>query len=119
MLGISQGRELSLLINDQSFLATGGRGTSTVVVCQQFQHSLVVSGSREKVSLGRLAIELLEQANVLFRFRPFGDDFQTKIVGKHNDDPHDLAAFGVAVHVRNEGAVDLQGVYWNPAQAAE
>jgi hypothetical protein len=67
------------------------------------------------MSLDHLAIELIEQAYVFFSLGPFRDDLQAEIVGKHNDDLHDLAAFWVAVHVQNEGTVDLQGAHWNPA----
>ena len=80
---------------------------------------LVIGRSGEKVSLCHLAIKLLEQFYVLFRFGTFGDDLQTEIMGKNNDDPDYLAAFRVAVHIRNEGAVDFQRIHRNPAQTAE
>src|ERR1700680_14968 len=101
------------------YLASGGRGRSTAVACQQLQHSLIVGGTGEKISLGHLVIELLKQFDVLFRLRPFGNYFQTEIVGKHNDDPHDLAALRIGVHVHNEGAIDFQRVHGNPAQTAK
>jgi hypothetical protein len=50
---------------------------------------------------------------------PSATTFKPSIVGEHNNSPYDVAAFRVAVHLRNEGAADFQAVHWDPAQAAE
>jgi hypothetical protein len=74
------------------------------------------AGREKKYPCAISQFELLEQIYLLFRLGTFGDDLQTEIMGKNNDDPDDLAAFRVAVHMRNKGAVDFQRVHWNPAQ---
>src|ERR1700681_3787889 len=86
---------------------------------QERLSSAVVSGSAKEVPLREFALQLFEQADLLCRFSAFGYDLQTKVVSQHNDDAHDLTCFAVAVHLRNEGTINLQGVHRESSQSAQ
>ena len=79
----------------------------------------MIGGFREVVALGESAVEAFQQVYLFFSFRSFRDSDHSEILGQHDDDPDDLVAIGVAVHARDECAIDLQRIDRELLQAAE
>src|SRR5882762_10496890 len=62
------------------------------------------------VALGHLTPEVADLLDMLRCFRSFCYDLQSQIVGKQDDDMHNLATLRIRVHVGNKCAIDFQRI---------
>ena len=75
---------------------------------QKLRNGLMIHRPGVVIALRHFAIELFQVLNLLYLLRAFSDYFEAQIVGEHDDDAHDLAAFRVRIHVGNKRPVDLE-----------
>src|SRR6476661_934187 len=69
-----------------------------------------VHGTGQEVALAELAAQLLEERELLAGLDAFGDHLLGERLPELEDRLHDLVPLAVALHVLDEGAVDLERV---------
>src|ERR1700739_2427074 len=94
-------------------------GGSVCGIAEKLRDSLAGDGFRKEGSLREFPTNLLQPVRLRLGLNAFGDYFQVKSPGKHDDDTNDFGSFNVRIHARDKRTVNLQSVDGKTLQPAE